>query len=240
MGLLITRFCATLTSTRRSRTVWFFMQTPDVLFEDPNVIVIDKPAGLLSQGEHTGDANVVDWLRERLGRPYVGLVHRLDRNTSGIMIVAKRTKAAERLTRALQEGRIGRSYLAWVHGNLSESARWEHRLEKDELKNLTRVVRPPRGKEAVLTAQPREFSVWGTSPVTLVEFVLETGRSHQIRAQAAHEKHPILGDRKYGSTSDFPRPALHSHRLEFPHPISSEMLKFVAPLPDDMKRVRRT
>src|SRR6476646_8222582 len=90
--------------------------TPKIIFEDPNLIVLSKPAGLLSQGEHKGDPNLVDWLRIYLGRPYVGLVHRLDRNTSGIMVVAKRTKAAQRLTEQLQSGKLERTYLAWLEG----------------------------------------------------------------------------------------------------------------------------
>src|SRR6185312_17156504 len=96
--------------TKAAQTVF----TPKILFEDQHLIVLSKPAGLLSQGEKTGDENLVDWLRTYLGRPYVGLVHRLDRNTSGIMVVAKRTKSAQRLTDALQKGDLHRSYLGWV------------------------------------------------------------------------------------------------------------------------------
>src|SRR4051812_21602955 len=103
---------------------------PKILFEDPHLLVLDKPAGLLSQGEKTGDENLVDWLRQYLGRPYVGLVHRLDRNTSGVMVIAKRTKSASRLTEALQAGKIDRSYLAWVEGRLERPVRWEHYLWK--------------------------------------------------------------------------------------------------------------
>src|SRR3954468_14683249 len=108
--------------------------SPRILFEDTHLIVLAKPAGLLSQGEHTGGENLVDWLREYLGRPYVGLVHRLDRNTSGIMIVAKRTKSANRLTEALREGALEREYLAWVEGACEPGRefRGEHRLLKDE------------------------------------------------------------------------------------------------------------
>ena len=215
---------------------------PQILYEDPNLIVLSKPAGLLSQGEHTGDENLVDWLRVYLGRPYVGLVHRLDRNTSGLMVVAKRTKAAQRLTSALQEGKILRTYLAWLIGTLPRPARWVHQLKKFEKTNLVKVV-SSGGKQAVLSVNPVAKAIWKGTPLTLAEFKLETGRSHQIRVQAAYEGFPLLGDIKYGitrgalnsgSAGSFHRVALHSFHLEFPHPISNVVLKFDDPLPDDL------
>jgi 23S rRNA pseudouridine1911/1915/1917 synthase len=215
-------------------------KVPKIIFEDPNLIVLSKPAGLLSQGEHKGDDNLVDWLRLYLGRPYVGLVHRLDRNTSGIMVVAKRTKAAQRLTSSLQEGEIERTYLAWLIGTLQNPARWVHQLRKLEKNNLVKVV-TSGGKEAVLGVRPISKLNWQGTTLTLAEFKLETGRSHQIRVQAAHEGFPLLGDVKYGFSSQafknappFSRVALHSFHLEFPHPISHEILKFDDPLPEDL------
>lgn len=218
---------------------------PNILFEDQHLVVLSKPAGLLSQGEKTGDPNLVDWLRGHFGRHYVGLIHRLDRNTSGAMIVAKRSKSAERLTRDLQEGKLFRSYLGWVEGHLGElhqSIRWHHFLKKDERKNKVQVItRSPQknsgAKEAILSAKPIQFGTWKSRPVTLVEFTLETGRSHQIRVQSAHEKHPLLGDSKYGNKfePDFPRPALHSFRITFDHPMTHEKMEFEAPIPDDFQ-----
>ena len=102
---------------------------PKIIYEDTHLVVLSKPAGLLSQGEKTGDINLVDWLRDYFGRHYVGLVHRLDRNTSGIMVVAKRTKAAQRLTLALQKGELNRIYRAWLIGTLSQPVRWKHFLK---------------------------------------------------------------------------------------------------------------
>jgi len=212
----------------------------DILFEDTHLIVLDKPAGLLSQGEHTGDENLVDLLRAHFGRNYVGLVHRLDRNTSGVMVVAKRSKSAERLTRALQEGTLVRSYLAWLEGSLSTAdapARWEDWLVRDEKTNTTRVARPgsPGAKKASLEIRPKRQALLGGGPVTLCEFELDTGRAHQIRAQAAARGHPLLGDRKYGAKLEFSRPALHSHQIAFPHPMSRELLRFECPLPADLE-----
>jgi 23S rRNA pseudouridine1911/1915/1917 synthase len=213
---------------------------PTLLFEDQHLVVLSKPAGLLSQGEVSGDENLVDWLRGHFGRHYVGLVHRLDRNTSGIMIVAKRTKAAQRLTDSLQEGRIVRTYQAWLEGRLEKPARWEHLLLKDPVKNTVRVVKThPKGQKAVLRAIPIQGARFKSLQLTLAEIELETGRSHQIRVQSAYEGYPLLGDVKYGSGSadsrQFGRPALHSHRLKFPHPMSDLEMKFEAPLPSDMR-----
>src|SRR5439155_138429 len=151
-------------------------------------------------------------------RNYVGLVHRLDRNTSGLMVVAKRTKAARRLTEALQQGELDRRYLGWVVGKLPAEAEWEHWLLKDENTNKARVfrdweTRPEGAKVAKLRATPKGEGIYKGAALTLVEFILETGRSHQIRAQAAAEGFPLLGDVKYGRLGDpsFARPALHSH-----------------------------
>lgn len=217
--------------------------TPRILFEDTHLAVIDKPAGLLSQGERTGDLNLVDWLRGHFGRNYVGLVHRLDRNTSGAIIVGKRTKSAQRLTEALQRDQLRRVYLAWVLGDLAAPARWAHALLKDENRNLVRVVAAgtPGAKSASLRVTPLDRARSGTMEITLAEFRLETGRSHQIRAQAAAERHPLLGDSKYlGARAPqeahaFSRPLLHSWLIEFPHPMSGEVMRFDAPVPNDLR-----
>jgi 23S rRNA pseudouridine1911/1915/1917 synthase len=213
---------------------------PTILFEDTHLIVLDKPAGLLSQGERTGDENLVDWLRQYLGRPYVGLVHRLDRNTSGILVVAKRTKSAQRLTDSLQGGRLERTYLAWLEGSIAGPVAWHHFLRKDEARNRTQVFAKPApgAKEAQLSLKPVGRGQWQGSLLTLVELKLETGRSHQIRAQASFERHPLLGDVKYGSRlAGFGRPALHSHRIRFDHPMSKEWVELEAPLPADMAAI---
>lgn len=211
---------------------------PKILFEDTHLIVVAKPAGLLSQGEKTGEANLVDWCRGHFGRNYVGLVHRLDRFTSGLMVVAKRSKAAERLTQALQDGELLRVYHAILEGRLEGAAEWRHFLKKDPATNTSSVVRSgvSGAKEAVLHATPlRNLTVSGEA-LTLAEFQLETGRSHQIRAQAGAMGHPLLGDEKYGARLELglSRPALHSARMEFPHPMTKEILRFEEALPADL------
>lgn len=215
---------------------------PRILDEDTHLLVLSKPAGLLSQGESSGEPHLVDWLRQYLDRPYVGLIHRLDRNTSGLMVVAKRTKSARRLTLQLQNGKLTRAYRAWLVGRLERPARWEHFLLKDEARNEVRAVPGPRAgaKQAALEATPLGFGSWHGLTLTLAELVLETGRSHQIRAQAAASGLPLLGDIKYGPRnvgSAFGRPALHSFRLEFDHPMSADHRIYEDPLPEDMRSI---
>lgn len=222
---------------------------PKIIFEDPHLMVISKPAGLLSQGEHTGDENLVDWARAHVGRNYVGLIHRLDRNTSGIMILAKRTKAAQRLTDQLQNGKLNRIYRAWLIGTLSTTeVRWQHFLLKDEKTNTVRVIPSShpmssqgKAKSASLKVKALQKASYQGQPLTLAEFTLETGRSHQIRAQAQAEGFPLLGDTKYGTRQNhaphFPRPALHSYQIFFEHPMSHEPQTFVDDLPEDMRSI---
>lgn len=202
--------------------------SPKVLFEDPHLIVLSKPAGLLTQGGPPNTPHLVSWLQERWGRPYVGLIHRLDRNTSGLMVVAKRTKSARRLTQALQEGKICRIYQAVVSGVFPKEVQWTHWLKKNpetnEVKAFTK--ENPGSKIAILKGRLLKTL---SENASLVEFQLETGRSHQIRVQSAFEGFPLLGDRKYGNVTQNLKPealALHSCELSFPHPMTGETLTF--------------
>lgn len=218
-----------------------------ILFEDTHLVVLSKEAGLLSQADESGEPDLVSQLRDYFGRNYVGLVHRLDRNTSGLMVVAKRSKSAERLTRALQTGKLRRAYQAWLCGSLEGSGpqRWRHFLLKDEATNIVRSVREgtPAAKEAILKVTPQTKSRFKGLPIHLARFELETGRSHQIRVQSAAMGHPLVGDRKYGKGAptelmDFARPALHSCEIEFPHPMTHEVLRFEEALPNDLESLR--
>ena len=221
-------------------------EPPRIIFEDTHLLVLDKPPGWLSQDDASGEMSLVGWLQQYLGRPYVGLVHRLDRNTSGLMVVGKRTKSARRLTEALQKGLLKRQYQALLVGKLVRPTDWAHFLVKDEATNKVTVYRKspgPEAKTASLTVRPLTTAFVQDVPVTLAEFELQTGRSHQIRAQAAFEGLALLGDTKY-STADsrklshlLERPALHSFHLSFPHPMTGEVQSFSLALPNDMKQV---
>lgn len=243
----------------------------EVLFEDTHLLVLNKPAGLLSQGGDldvagapevgTNTPNLVDLLRAYFGRNYVGLVHRLDRNTSGLMVVAKRTKAAGRLSEALKEGLLVRRYQAILEGDITQGpqgntaiqvkhgqenfeVKWQDTIYKDSKNNKSHVIdpgqrSPANAKSAVLFLKLLKTIRNNKGVFSLVEFSLETGRGHQIRVQAAHRGLPLLGDFKYGAKAVglIDRPALHSVYLEFPHPMSKATLKFNLPLPPDMARI---
>lgn len=217
----------------------------DILYEDPHLIVVNKHAGLLSQGDASGDDNLVDQLRIYFGRHYVGLLHRLDRNTSGIMIVAKRTKSAQRLSAAMKTGKVDRSYLTVVKGKIQTSHRYSDFLRKSSHNKVFCESQKshPDSKSAVLEITPLARSASSLERLnhdirsaTLSWVRLETGRPHQIRVQCAHHGHPIIGDSKYDTSSTsklFQRPALHSYILSFPHPKTGEIIEMKAPLPGD-------
>ncbi len=214
-----------------------------ILFEDQHLAVLSKSPNVLSQSDSSGEASLVDLLRIHFGRNYVGLVHRLDRNTSGLMVVAKRSKSADRLTAQLKSGELDRRYHAILFGSFPnfEEQRWEHHLLKNEATNEVRIVTPatPGAKHATLFVQPlRTFSHPETGDlITITGFRLETGRSHQIRVQSSASGHPLIGDQKYGTAKSmtlFPRPALHSCQIEFSHPISKERMKFEERYSSDM------
>lgn len=214
-----------------------------ILFEDQHLVVLSKAAGLLSQGDVSGDESLVDLLRVHFGRNYVGLIHRLDRNTSGLMVVAKRSKSADRLSEQLKNGQLTRNYHAILYGTLAPgvSHHWIHHLLKNEKTNEVSVVRESTkgAKRAELHALAKKnfLDPKTNTALTLAFFTLETGRGHQIRVQSAAMQHPLIGDSKYGNANSltlFSRPALHSCSLAFEHPISKEKLTFEERYSSDM------
>lgn len=211
----------------------------EIVFEDTHLVVINKSAGLLSQGGESTDPNLVDLLREYFGRNYVGLVHRLDRNTSGLMVVAKRSKSADRLTQSLQKGDLVREYLAFLSGEITQALIWRDYLTKNESTNLVKCSSKESSgsKIAVLGLKPLSVHKKGT----LCRIKLETGRGHQIRAQAAFHGHPLAGDPKYAPADIAKlatRQALHSAFLSFPHPMTKELMSFESPWPRDLAHLK--
>ncbi len=214
-----------------------------VLFEDGHLLAVSKPAGLLSQGGPPGVVSLPDlvdaYRREseaKPGRAYVGLVHRLDRNVSGVLVVAKTSKAAARLAKAFREREdVEKTYLAWVTGRPDPSeGQLLHRLVRSG--GVTRVAQPddPGAKPARLA-----YATVGVGPTaSRLRLDLATGRSHQIRAQLAVAGHPIVGDTKYGGPRGA-RPALHAWRLAFAHPVGGARVRFEAPVPDDLRALDR-
>ena len=211
-----------------------------VAYEDNHLIAVHKPAGLLSQAARAGDDNVVDRVKgylkrtyDKPGNVYVGLVHRLDRNVSGVMLVARTSKAAARLTRAFAERRVEKGYLAVVdHPMPARHGRLEHRIAARM--NGRGVVEDSAGKPAALMY--RAMTPGG--PRQVVAVALETGRKHQIRAQLAWTGCAIVGDPLYGRRDPIAgRPMLHAWRLAIEHPVRREPLELWSPLSGPMKRL---
>jgi len=212
--------------------------TISILYEDNHVLAIDKPAGMLSQGDLSGDLDVLTAVKELLkrrdgkpGKVYLGLVHRLDRPVAGAMLLAKTSKAAGRLSRQFRERGTVKLYRAVIAGVPSaDEAELVNNLEKDAATRVTRVV-ASGGKVARL-----RYRVLGRrDAIALLEIELLTGLPHQIRTQLAAIGCPILGDRKYGAASHLPSGpgaiALYSRSIAFRHPVRDEILTVEAAPP---------
>jgi 23S rRNA pseudouridine1911/1915/1917 synthase len=209
-----------------------------ILYEDNHVVAIDKPAGMLSQADLSGDLDVLTAVKElikrRDGKPgnvYLGLVHRLDRPVSGAMLLAKTSKAAGRLSRQFRERAARKLYRAVVAGvPTADEAELVHALEKDTAARVTRVV-ATGGRAARLSYRVLERR----DATALLEVDLLTGLPHQIRAQLATIGCPILGDRKYGAAAHLPSGpgaiALYSRSIAFTHPVRDEVVTVEAAPP---------
>lgn len=199
-----------------------------VLYEDNHLIVVEKPANLLSQSDITEDMDLLSlvkqYIKEKYHKPgnvYVGLVHRLDRPVGGIMVFAKTSKAATRLSQQIRNRQMKKRYLAVVDGVLkSEMGQFLDQVER--LPNGNTIV-STEGKEARLNYQLLEVN--SSTKHTLVAIDLETGRHHQIRVQFASRGFPLCGDQRYGKQDCTPI-ALFAYQLNFTHPVTKEELKF--------------
>lgn len=200
----------------------------EILYEDNHVIVVYKPANILSQGDATCDKDMLtiikEYIKEKYKKPgnvYLGLVHRLDRPVQGVMVFAKSSKAAARLTKQIQNHEFQKHYLAIINGNLKEK-KGEFRDYLEKLENGNTVVTDSKyGKEAILKYEVlKEIENY-----SLVRIELITGRHHQIRVQFASRGYSLVGDQRYG-IEDKKQICLCSYQLSFLHPITKERLFF--------------
>jgi 23S rRNA pseudouridine1911/1915/1917 synthase len=208
-----------------------------IIYDDRDIIVVDKPAGILSVA-HEGGACLEDRIRAYLRRKYKSAsylkpVHRLDTDTSGAIVYAK-SKAGERLEELFRHHDIDRGYLAVVSGPMTdERGRIDAPLEKGDFAAGRKVRASKSGREAVT-----EYEVKERYPnATLLQVKVLTGRTHQIRVHLANIGHPIIGDKLYGGGALFWRQALHAHRLGFKHPATGKKMRFESPLPKDMREL---
>lgn len=209
-----------------------------ILYEDNHLLVLDKPAGIATMGTSASEESLLDLakqdVKDRYDKPgnvYLGVVSRLDKPVSGVVLFARTSKAAARLSEQFREQQVSKVYWALVSGKVRPAegtlVDW---LAPDEPKARMQVVSPhsAEGKEARLAYR----TLLDTQEGTLLEVRPETGRKHQIRLQLAHLGHPIFGDRKYGSRVNFaPGIALHARSLEVTHPTQKNRLTFTADLP---------
>jgi 23S rRNA pseudouridine955/2504/2580 synthase len=214
-----------------------------VVYEDTALLVIDKPAGVAVHGGSGVSYGVIESLRAaRADAKFLELAHRLDRDTSGLLAIAKKRAALVELHRMLREGEIEKVYIAVVKGRWPGGAR---EIRAPLHKHVTasgerRVSVQADGQAAATRVKPLAVS----DEFSLLEMRLLTGRTHQIRVHLAHTGHPILGDDKYGdfelnrslAKRGVKRLLLHARRLALRHPLSGERLQFEAPLPEDMRR----
>ncbi len=218
----------------------------DIVHEDASIIVINKPAGLVvhpAAGNWTGTLlnGLLHHAPALAGVPRAGIVHRLDKDTTGLMVVAKTLQAQTDLVRQLQQRSVQRNYLALVWGTARPSGRIEApigRHPRDRLKMA--VVEEDSGKPALTRYERLGAGQLSGTPVSLVRCQLETGRTHQIRVHMQHAGYPLVGDGVYGKqhlASAFGRQALHACRLGLDHPRSGKPRTWTAPLPEDMRQL---
>ena len=204
------------------------MNKLEVLYEDNHIIVVVKPYNVLSQGDSTGDTSIMDMVKDYIkikyhkpGNVYLGLVHRLDRPVGGIMVFARSSKAAARLTRAFNEHKITKKYLAIVHGKMEKDK--DELIDKIEKTSDGNSIISDNGKEAILDYEVLDYNK--ENDCSLVSIVLKTGRHHQIRVQFSSRGHYLLGDQRYG-VLDNKQISLFSYYLSFEHPVTHEVLEF--------------
>jgi len=203
-----------------------------ILLRKTDFLAVDKPAGVLSQKDKSGEEDLASLLKKQEGiQGFLAPVHRLDRNTSGLLILALNSGGADILTKLLKEGKVRKKYIALVKGDPGESGTYEFPLSKDEAENKA-THDEEGGKEAI--THYKRLAFYGNS--SLVEVEIETGRSHQIRAHFSLAGHALIGDRKYAKkpwSEIFERPALHAQKLSFPW--KGEDLEIEAPIPQSLE-----
>ena len=200
----------------------------NILYEDNHLLVVEKPIGMLSQSDITGDEDLLSLLKEYIkekykkpGNVYLGLVHRLDRMVGGVMVFARTSKAAARLSKMIQDGDFNKTYIALCHGKVKGSGEFVDKIER--LGNGNSII-SDNGKEAKLKYSLLDYDE--KSDVSIVKINLLTGRHHQIRVQFSSRGFPLLGDHRYGTDDEDLPIALYAYKLEFLHPVKQVPMSF--------------
>lgn len=199
-----------------------------ILYEDNHLLVVEKPINIPVQEDNSHDDDLLSMLKkyiknkyQKQGNVYLGLIHRLDRPVGGVMVFAKTSKAASRLSKQLQDKEIVKKYYAILEGKINSKGKLIDKLTKDSQNNTTYVS--TTGKLAILEYTLLKFK----NNLSLVDIKLETGRSHQIRVQFSSRNFPLYGDQRYNKNAKVGEQiALFAYYLSFKHPISGEKLEF--------------
>lgn len=201
----------------------------NIIYEDNHLLVVEKPNNIPVQADESKDIDLLTILKEDLkkrynkpGNVYLGLVHRLDRPVGGVMVFAKTSKAASRLSEEIRTHQLKKEYLAIVKGNVSpKKGTMIDKLLKDQTKNIVKIDN--NGKEAILEYEVIDY----IDNMSLVRINLKTGRSHQIRVQFSSRDYPLYGDQKYNNSSKHNEQiALWSHKITLIHPTTKEIMTF--------------
>jgi 23S rRNA pseudouridine1911/1915/1917 synthase len=209
----------------------FFMK---VLYEDNHIIVVEKMPNVPSQADKTGDEDMLtiikNYLKEKYNKPgnvYLGLVHRLDRPVGGVMVFAKTSKAASRLSEEIRNKTFKKTYLAIVNGKMeSESGEYVDYLWKDEKQNTSYVVKEGKKNSKLAKLNYEVIAYNERENVSLVKINLQTGRHHQIRVQFSSRMHALYGDSKYHGRGAGSGICLWAYKIKFVHPVKKEEMEF--------------
>lgn len=206
-----------------------------VIYEDNHIIVVEKPVNIPSQGDKTGDTDMLtiikEYIKEKYNKPgnvYLGLIHRLDRPVGGVMVFAKTSKAAARLSEQVREKEFQKSYLVIVDGKMEkEKETLEDYLLKNEKTNTSKVVKEGTKNSKYASLDYEVLKYDKELNLSVLKILLHTGRHHQIRVQLSSRGHSIYGDQKYGGRGHGKQIALWAYKLQISHPVSKEKLDFI-------------
>lgn len=207
----------------------------NIIYEDNHLLVVEKPINIPVQEDDSKDIDMLTLLKDyrkknenKKGEAYLGLVHRLDRPVGGIMVFAKTSKAASRLSEEIRNNSFHKTYLAVVEGKLPSTGKFEDYLIKDNKENKSYVTTKDIGKYSALEYEVLEEK----DNLSLVKINLITGRSHQIRVQFSSRNHPLVGDAKYNNNPNNINIALFASEIKFIHPTTKEELTFTLDIPN--------
>ncbi len=204
-----------------------------VVYEDNHLLIVNKPSNIPVQADRSTDKDLLTMLKELLkekyqkpGNVYLGLIHRLDRPVDGIMVFAKTSKAASRLSEQIRNNTFKKTYLAVVQGRVPSKGVLKDKLTKDRKNNITRIS--STGKYSELDYELLKYK----ENLSLIKINLKTGRSHQIRVQFSSRNHPLYGDQKYNPNTPKDQIALFAYQIEFIHPTTKQLVRFSLPKPN--------